>query len=59
MSKPATPSPGPAFDFRLACGLLGILLAAMVAGLCNRVPSLVEEDLIALIGVSRDQYSWR
>ncbi len=58
MTKPSTPPPGPEFNTRLACGLLGILIAAMVAGLCGRVPSLVEEDIIGFIGVSTDQYSW-
>lgn len=58
MSDVKAPPSGPIFDFRLACGLLGILLAAMVAGLCSRVPSLAENDLIGMIGASHDGYSW-
>jgi DHA2 family multidrug resistance protein len=56
-AAPAAP-PGPAFDFRMAVGLLGILLAAMMSGLNNRVPGLVLVDLQGGLGVSRDAAAW-
>jgi DHA2 family multidrug resistance protein len=50
--------PGLTFDFRLAVGLLGILLAAMMAGLNSRVPSLALADVQGGLGFSRDDVSW-
>ncbi|GHU30563.1 MFS transporter [Betaproteobacteria bacterium] len=57
---PAAPPspPSPVFDFRLAVGLLGILLAAMMAGLNNRVPGLVLADMQGALGLARDDASW-
>jgi DHA2 family multidrug resistance protein len=55
--SPAAPSE-PVFDFRMAVGLLGILLAAMMAGLNNRVPGLVLADLQGGLGFSRDDAAW-
>lgn len=64
-SKPAaTPPapeggpPGPAFGARLAVGLLGILLAAMVAGLNNRVAGLALADVQGALGLASDDASW-
>lgn len=48
----------PAFGFRLACGLLGVMLAAMVSGLNNRVPGLVLADLQGVLGFSHDDATW-
>ncbi|WP_218569557.1 MULTISPECIES: MFS transporter [Gammaproteobacteria] len=48
----------PAFGPRLACGLLGVLLAAMVAGLNSRVPGLVLSDVQGALGFARDDASW-
>ncbi|MEL0622705.1 MFS transporter [Marinomonas arenicola] len=56
-SKP-TPPPGPAFGVRLAIGLLGVLLAAMMSGLNSRLPSLGEADFLGAMGFSSDQGSW-
>jgi len=49
---------GPAFDARLTVGLSGALLAAMVAGLNNRVPSLLLADLQGALGFAYDDASW-
>lgn len=62
-APPAAPpgpgaAPGPVFGPRLALGLLGILLAAMVAGLNNRVPGLVLADLQGALGFAQDDASW-
>lgn len=50
--------PQPVFNARLAVGLLGILLAAMVAGLNGRIPGLVLADLRGGLGVGIDDASW-
>jgi len=59
-SKPGSPPPMQAhpFDSRLACGLLGVLLAAMMAGLNNRVVSLGLPDIYGHFGWGQDEASW-
>lgn len=55
----AKPAPaGPLLDTRLAVGLLGALLAAMMAGLSSRVPALVMLDMQGGLGISSDDASW-
>lgn len=56
-SAPAGPPPIP-FNGRLACGLLGILIGAMVAGLNNRVPGLTLADIRGAQGWDADASSW-
>ncbi|OUY06867.1 MFS transporter [Acinetobacter populi] len=46
------------FTPRIACGLLGILIAAMVAGLNNRVAGLVLVDMQGALGFASDDASW-
>lgn len=46
------------FTPRLACGLLGILMAAMIAGLNNRVPGLLLADIQGSLGFASDSASW-
>ncbi|WP_288254914.1 MFS transporter [uncultured Hydrogenophaga sp.] len=54
-----TPAPSPpAFGLRLGTGLLGVLLAAVVAGLSNRVPGLALADVQGAVGLARDDASW-
>lgn len=48
----------PVFGFRLALGLFGATLAAIVAGLNNRVPGLVLADVQGALGFARDDASW-
>ena len=57
---PSAPPPGapPAFTLRLACGLLGVLLAAMLAGLRDRLPGLALADISGALGFSHDGASW-
>jgi DHA2 family multidrug resistance protein len=55
---PGGPPPGPPFNAQLALGLLGILLAAIVAGVNNRVPGLVQADLRGALGLEADAASW-
>jgi DHA2 family multidrug resistance protein len=54
------PAPGPGQEFgpRLAAGLSGIFIAAMMAGLNNRVGALALSDLRAHLGWGMDQASW-
>ena len=56
--KPAGPPGPPPFNLRLATGLLGAVLAAIVAGLNNRVPGLAQADLQGVLGFARDDASW-
>ena len=55
---PGGPPPGPPFGFRLAMGLFGILLAAICAGLSNRVASLTQADVQGALGFAQDDASW-
>lgn len=52
------PPAQPLFGPRLATGLLGVLLAAMMAGLNNRVPALGLAEIRGALGWSQDQASW-
>lgn len=55
---PGGPPPQPPFNARMAAGLLGILLAAMVAGINNRLPGLVAADIRGALGLGQDEGSW-
>ncbi|MBV5295456.1 MAG: MFS transporter [Curvibacter lanceolatus] len=56
---PAPPAAAaPVFGARLATGMAGILLAAMVAGLNARVPSLALPDVRGALGWGLDEASW-
>ncbi|USP11874.1 MFS transporter [Aeromonas dhakensis] len=57
-STPAGAPSQPQFGPRMAIGLLGILLASMVAGLNGRIPGLVLPDLRGALGVGLDDGSW-
>jgi DHA2 family multidrug resistance protein len=52
------PAPQPAFGLRLALGLLGILLAAITAGLNSRVSGLALADVRGALGLGVDEASW-
>lgn len=57
-AKPSGPPGAIPFSGRLAVGLLGVLLAAMMAGLDNRVPELTLLDLRGHLGWGADSASW-
>jgi DHA2 family multidrug resistance protein len=57
-APPGAAPPPPVFGLRLACGLFGVLLAAMTAGLNNRVGSLGLADLRGALGTGVDEASW-
>ncbi|WP_437615174.1 MFS transporter [Erwinia sp. V71] len=55
------PSPAPVphpFTLRLALGLVGVLIAALTAGLNDRVTDIALADIRAALGISYDQGSW-
>jgi len=56
-TKIVAPPPHP-FDVRMSIGLVGVLLAAMMAGLNGRIPSLVLIDIQGGVGFSKDSISW-
>ncbi|WP_159877683.1 MFS transporter [Aquitalea denitrificans] len=51
------PAP-PGFGLRLATGLLGVLVAAMMAGFNNRVVAIGLPDLFGQLGWGQDDASW-
>ncbi len=57
-ATPPPSAPPPAFSLRLALGLLGVLLAAMLAGLSDRLPGLALVDISGALGFSHDGASW-
>ncbi|AST29482.1 MFS transporter [Ralstonia pseudosolanacearum] len=57
-SAPPPSAPPPAFGVRLAAGLLGVLLAAILSGLNNRVPGLALADVQGALGFAQDDASW-
>ncbi len=55
----ATPQGGQSvYDWRLLTGLLGVLLAAMMSGLSNRVVGLGMTDISGALGIDHDMASW-
>ncbi len=48
----------PLFGTRMIIGLIGVLIASMMAGLNGRIPGLVLIDLQAGLGFSKDSISW-
>ncbi|MGD7277855.1 MFS transporter, partial [Ralstonia pseudosolanacearum] len=57
-TAPPPSAPPPAFGVRLAAGLLGVLLAAILSGLNNRVPGLALADVQGALGFAQDDASW-
>ncbi len=55
---PAPAAAAPPFGLRIGTGLLGVLVAAIVAGLSNRVPGLALADVQGALGLARDDASW-
>ena len=58
MSAP-TPPPAPApFGWRLALGLVGVLLAALTSGINDRVTDTVLVDILGIYGLGHDEGTW-
>ncbi|UBY99774.1 MFS transporter [Pseudomonas cannabina pv. alisalensis] len=53
--KPPVPAP---FGWRLAIGLVGVLLAALTAGINDRVTETVLADILGVFGLSHDHGTW-
>ena len=54
-SSPPVPAP---FTFRLALGLVGVLLATLTAGINSRVTSIALADLRGAFGIGYDAGTW-
>ena len=57
MSPPSPPSPSP-FGWRLAIGLIGVLVAALTSGINDRVTDITLADLLGIYGLGHDEGSW-
>lgn len=56
-APPAGPPPTP-FTYRLLVGIVGIFIAAVMAGLNNRVGALALVDVRGVFGIGADEGSW-
>lgn len=54
-ASPSLPTP---FTFRLALGLVGVLLATLTAGINSRITSIALADLRGAFGISYDAGTW-
>lgn len=54
---PSPPAPTP-FSMRLLVGVVGVFIAAVMAGLNNRVGSLALADIRGVFGLGMDEGSW-
>ncbi|RWR01255.1 DSBA oxidoreductase [[Pantoea] beijingensis] len=55
--SPVPPAAHP-FTFRLAMGLIGVLIAALTSGLNDRVSDIALADVRAALGIGYDEGSW-
>ncbi len=54
-----SPPPAPApFGWRLAIGLIGVLLAALTSGINDRVTDLALVDVLGVFGLGHDEGTW-
>ncbi|MDE1169027.1 MAG: MFS transporter [Pseudomonas sp.] len=59
MSAPPAPPPSPApFGWRLALGLVGVLIAALTSGINDRVTDIALPDLLGVFGLGHDEGTW-
>lgn len=58
MSTPPSPPPPTPFNRRLALGLVGVLIAALVSGINDRVTDIALADLLGAFGLGQDEGSW-
>ncbi|MBM5584962.1 MFS transporter [Burkholderia pseudomallei] len=57
-SAVVTTPPPPQFNFRMALGLCGILIASLSSGLNNRVTDIALPDWRGVIGMGHDEGTW-
>ncbi|KAG8148389.1 MFS transporter [Burkholderia catarinensis] len=57
-ARPAASAPPYPFDFRLAVGLVGILVASLSSGLNNRVTDVALPDWRGIMGMGHDEGTW-
>lgn len=58
MSAPTPPPVHAAFGLRLALGLVGVLVAALTAGINDRMTDIVLVDILGVYGLGHDQGTW-
>jgi DHA2 family multidrug resistance protein len=58
LSVPTSPPVPAPFGLRLALGLVGVLFAALTAGINDRVTDTALVDILGIFGLSHDQGSW-
>lgn len=57
VSPPSPPVPAP-FGWRLAIGLVGVLIAALTSGINDRVTDITLADLLGIYGFGHDEGTW-
>jgi len=58
LAQPKVKPPAGAFDLRIMTGLIGILLASLVAGLNEHVTDIAMSDIRGAMAISHDEGSW-
>lgn len=58
MSTTPSPPAGPVMTTRLALGLTGVLIAALAAGINNRVTDITLADILGIYGYGHDEGTW-
>lgn len=56
-SPPSPPAPAP-FGWRLALGLIGVLIAALSSGINDRVTDITLADILGVYGLGHDEGTW-
>jgi DHA2 family multidrug resistance protein len=57
-TKAAAAPPAQTFDLRVGIGLLGVLIAALAAGLNDRVTDVALVDVRGALGIGHDEGTW-
>lgn len=58
MSSPAAPPAATPFGWRLAIGLVGVLIAALSSGINDRVTEITLIDTLGVFGLGHDEGTW-
>lgn len=56
-APPPPPAPSP-FGWRLALGLVGVLIAALTSGINDRVTDITLADILGIYGLGHDEGTW-
>lgn len=58
MSAPLPPSAPAPFGWRIALGLIGVLVAALTSGINDRVTDITLVDILGIYGLGHDEGTW-